>query len=65
MGPKIDVMERERKNFNFWSASKQCLVQKVGNDVHLGSEPSSYDTVTQTMIQDRQKILKAKEIQYT
>jgi hypothetical protein len=23
MGPKIDVMEREWKNFNFWSASKQ------------------------------------------
>jgi hypothetical protein len=22
-GPKIDVMEREWKNFNFWSASKQ------------------------------------------
>jgi hypothetical protein len=25
MGPKIDVMEREWKNFNFWSASKQGL----------------------------------------
>jgi hypothetical protein len=25
MGPKIDVMEREWKIFNFWGASKQGL----------------------------------------
>jgi hypothetical protein len=31
MGPKIDVMEREWKNFNFWSASKQGLNKKAAS----------------------------------
>jgi hypothetical protein len=32
MSPKIDVMEREWKNFNFWSASKQGLSQHTPLD---------------------------------
>jgi hypothetical protein len=37
-GPKIDMMEREWKNFNFWSASKQGLnKQKEGHDCRKAS----------------------------